>query len=88
MSVCGAEQQNSAYRPLVPGIKFIEFNNLEDISKITTKTAAVIFETIQGGAGCIEPGDNYFKVVKEKCEEVGALFILDEIDIKKYRKCY
>lgn len=79
MSVCGAEQQNSAFRPLIPGIKFIEFNNLADIDKITTSTAAVILETIQGGAGFIEPFNDYLKKIKERCEEVGALLILDEI---------
>ncbi|SFS34485.1 aspartate aminotransferase family protein [Lutibacter maritimus] len=79
MSVCGAEEQNSAFRPLIPGIKFIEFNNLSEISKITSKTAAVIFETIQGGAGFIEPENDYFKIIKQKCEEVGTLLILDEI---------
>jgi len=79
MSVCGVEEQNSAFRPLVPSIKFIEFNNLNDLDKITTKTAAVILETIQGGAGFIEPKNNYLKKVKDKCEEVGALLILDEI---------
>jgi len=78
MSVCGKEEQNSAFRPLVPGIKFIEFNNADDISKITSKTAAVILETIQGGAGFIEPINNYLKLVKEKCEKAGALLILDE----------
>ncbi|WP_456423799.1 aspartate aminotransferase family protein [Lutibacter sp.] len=79
MSVCGAEQQNSAFRPLIPGIKFIKFNNAADLHKITLKTAAVILETIQGGAGFIEPENNYLKKVKEKCDEVGALLILDEI---------
>jgi len=79
MSVCGKEEQNSAFRPLVPGIKFIEFNNADDISKITSKTAAVILETIQGGAGFIEPINNYLKLVKEKCEKAGALLILDEV---------
>lgn len=79
MSVCGAEEQNSAFRPLIPGIKFVEFNNLNEISKITHKTAAVIFETIQGGAGFIEPQNDYLKKVKIRCEEVGALLILDEI---------
>lgn len=79
MSVCGAEEQNSAFRPLLPGIKFIEFNNKVDLEKITTKTAGVILETIQGGAGFIEPKNNYLKKVKEKCEVVGALLILDEI---------
>jgi acetylornithine/succinyldiaminopimelate/putrescine aminotransferase len=79
MSVCGTEQQNSAFRPLLPGIKFIEFNNLLDLNKITTNTAAVILETIQGGAGFIVPKNDYLLRVKQRCEEVGALLILDEI---------
>lgn len=79
MSVCGAEQQNRAFRPLVPGTKFIEFNKEEDLQKITTKTAGVILETIQGGAGFIEPKNEYLTKVKKRCEAVGALFILDEI---------
>ena len=79
MSVCGAEEQNSAFRPLIPGSKFIHFNNENDLLKITTKTAGVIMETIQGGAGFIEPKNNYLQKVKKRCEEVGALLILDEI---------
>ena len=79
MSVSGVEKQNAAFRPLIPGIKFIEFNNEIDIFKITTKTAAVILETIQGGAGFIEPTNGYLSKVKKRCNEVGALLILDEI---------
>ncbi|MEX1383737.1 aspartate aminotransferase family protein [Lutibacter sp.] len=79
MSVCGAEAQNSAFRPLIPGIRFIEFNNSIDLNKITNKTAAVILETIQGGAGFIEPTNNYLQKVLDKCNKVGALLILDEI---------
>ena len=79
MSVSGVEQQNSAFRPLMPGTKFIEFNLVEDISKITEKTAAVILETIQGGAGFIEPKNGYLEKVKKQCDKVGALLILDEI---------
>jgi len=79
MSVCGAEEQNRAFRPLLPNVKFIEFNNFEDINKITTKTAGVILETIQGGAGFIIPKTNYLKQIKKRCQEVGALLILDEI---------
>lgn len=79
MSVCGTENQNSAFRPLIPGVKFISFNNIADIDKITINTAAVILETIQGGAGFIEPKNDYLKKVKDKCNEVGALLILDEI---------
>lgn len=79
MSVCGNEVQNGAFRPLIPGASFIEFNNEEDLEKINHQTAAVILETIQGGAGFIEPQNNYLKKVKERCLEVGALLILDEI---------
>jgi acetylornithine/N-succinyldiaminopimelate aminotransferase len=79
MSVSGVEKQNAAFRPLVPGVKFIEYNNEVDIAKITKNTAAVILETIQGGAGFIEPKNNYLTKVKQRCEDVGALLILDEI---------
>ena len=79
MSVCGVEEQNRAFRPLLPNVKFIEFNNFDDIKKITNKTAGVILETIQGGAGFIIPKENYLKAVKDQCKKVGALLILDEI---------
>ena len=79
MSIMGFEDRKRAYRPLIPDIKFIEFNNIEDISIITNKTAGVIVETIQGGAGFILPEKNYLKKLKQKCDEVGALLILDEI---------
>ncbi len=79
MSIMGFEERKRAYRPLIPDIKFIEFNNIKDISIITNKTAGVIVETIQGGAGFILPEKNYLKKLKQKCDEVGALLILDEI---------
>ncbi len=79
MSVCGREEQNSAFRPLIPGVRFIRFNNIFDLNKITKKTAAVILETIQGGAGFIEPIDDYLQKIKDRCNKVGALLILDEI---------
>lgn len=79
MSVCGSEEQNRAFRPLLPNVKFITFNNFDDIAKITTKTACVILETIQGGAGFIVAKPYYLKKIKERCQEVGALLILDEI---------
>lgn len=79
MSVCGNTTQTQAYRPLIPGVKFIKFNNISDLNKIDHNTAAVILETIQGGAGFITPKGNYLKQVKEKCQKVGALLILDEI---------
>lgn len=79
MSIMGYEERKQAFRPLLPNIRFIEFNNEIDISKITQKTACVILETIQGGAGFIEPTNNYLQKIQKRCKEVGALFILDEI---------
>ena len=79
MSVMGFEKRKRAYRPLLPDIDFIHFNNEKDIEKIDFKTAAVILETIQGGAGFIIPSHNYLKKVEKKCKEVNALLILEEI---------
>ena len=79
MSVCGSEIQNRPFRPLIPGVRFIGFNNTVQLDQITEKTAAVIMETIQGGAGFIEPTNNYLKKVQDRCNQVGALLILDEI---------
>jgi len=79
MSVMGFEDRKQAFRPLLPNIKFIAFNNIQDIEQITTSTACVILETIQGAAGFIVPSNNYLQKVQKRCREVGAIFILDEI---------
>lgn len=79
MSVMGNEERKQAFRPLVPDVHFITFNDCDDIQQITRKTAAVILETIQGGAGFILPKANYLAKVRTRCDEVGALLILDEI---------
>ncbi len=79
MSIMGFEERKRAYRPLLPNIDFIEFNNEKDIEKIDYQTAAVVLETIQGGAGFLIPKNNYLKKIRKKCNEVNALLILDEI---------
>ncbi len=79
MSVMGYEERKQAFRPLVPDVHFINYNNCDEIQNITRKTAAVILETIQGGAGFIEPKANYLTKVRTRCDEVGALLILDEV---------
>ncbi len=79
MSVMDYAERKNPFMPLLPGVNFIEFNNFDDLKKITSKTAAVILETIQGGAGFIEPQNNYLQKVKERCNETGTLLILDEI---------
>lgn len=79
MSVMGYEERKQPFRPLIPGTKFIDFNNEFQLKCITNKTAAVILETIQGGAGFILPKNDYLGKVRKRCNEVGALLILDEI---------
>lgn len=79
MSVMGFEERKQIFRPLIPDVDFITFNNEEDLQKITTKTAGIILETIQGGAGFIQPHNDFLKKVRQRCDEVGALMILDEI---------
>jgi len=79
MSVMGFEERKQIFRPLIPDVDFITFNNEADLEKITTKTAGILLETIQGGAGFIEPQNDFLKKVRERCTEVGAMMILDEI---------
>ncbi len=79
LSLMDYEERKKPFLPLIPDISFIKFNNTSDLEKITTRTAAVILETIQGGAGFILPKDDYLEQVRKRCDEVGALLILDEI---------
>jgi len=79
MSVMGFEERKNAFKPLVPDCFPINFNSEADLQKITSKTAAIILETIQGGAGFIQPENNYLKKVRKRCDETGTFLILDEI---------
>ena len=79
LSVSGNEIKKQAYRPLLPDVRFLRFNSLEDLSQITTKTAGVIIETIQGDAGVRIPSSDFIKALRNRCTEVGALLIFDEI---------
>jgi len=79
LSLLGYEQQKKGYRPLLPGVRFLDFNQEKDLNQISESTAAVLLETIQGGAGFILPKDDYLKKVKKRCEAKGAILLLDEI---------
>lgn len=79
LSVSYNEHKKNAFRPLLPGIRFIELNNFEDLEAISSDTAAVILETIQGDAGVRIPEKAYMKMLQEKCQKSGALLVLDEI---------
>jgi len=79
LSIMGYEERKSAFRPLLPDVSFIRFNIEKDLQKITKRTALVVLETIQGGAGFILPTNDYLFKVRQRCNEVGALLALDEI---------
>lgn len=79
LSVSGQEELKNSFRPLLPGTRQIRFNNFDDLSKITTQTAAVFAEPIQSEAGAVAGREDWFKALREKCSETGALLVLDEI---------
>lgn len=79
LSVMGNEEFKNAFRPLLPQVKFIQFNKEEELEQITEKTACVLVETVQGEAGIRIPQDNYLQKLRKRCDQVGALLILDEI---------
>jgi acetylornithine/succinyldiaminopimelate/putrescine aminotransferase len=79
MSVSGNEIKKQAYRPLLPDVRFLEFNNREMLNQISEKTAGVIIETVQGDAGVRIPEKEFLFALRRRCNEVGAQLIFDEI---------
>ena len=79
MSILGDRNARSGYLPLLPGIKHIRFNSVQDLRWIDEKVAAVILEPIQAEAGIIEPEGDFLNRVRERCDRVGAMMILDEV---------
>ena len=84
MSMMGqpeGEEWKSAFRPLLPDTKAIRFNHKEDLKQITERTACVLCEPVQGEAGVRPPEDGFLQALRERCTEVGALLIFDEIQM-------
>lgn len=79
LSVSGNEKKKYAFRPLLPDVKFLKFNNPHDLHHITERTACVIVETIQGDAGIRIPEKSYLEALRKRCTETGAMLIFDEI---------
>jgi len=79
MSLMDKGGYKDAYAPLLPEVEFINFNDPADLEKITSETAAVILETIQGEAGVRVPDISYMQALRKRCNEIGALLIFDEI---------
>ena len=81
LSVTGNESLKNSFRPLLPGISILPFNDTDALEKISTRTACVIAEPIQGEAGAIVPDKSFLAELSKRCSETGALLILDEIQV-------
>ena len=84
MSMMGepeGEEWKNAFRPLLPDTRAINFNSMEDLEQITTRTACVLCEPVQGEAGVRVPDEGYLQALRKRCDEVGALLIFDEIQM-------
>lgn len=80
LSVTGNDHYQEPFAPLIPGIRFAEFNNLDSVKALfSEKTCGVIMETIQGEGGIYPATEEFLKGVRSLCDEYGALLILDEI---------
>jgi acetylornithine/N-succinyldiaminopimelate aminotransferase len=79
MSLMGDEFFKNSYRPLLPGIKTLNYNNTADLEQITSETAAVIVEPIQGESGVVRAHPEFLKTIRSRCDELGTLLIFDEI---------
>src|SRR6056297_24564 len=79
LSVMGNEEFKNAFRPLLPDIRFLDFNDEKSIEQITDKSACVLIEPIQGEGGIRVPENNFLQKLRKKCDETGTLLIFDEI---------
>lgn len=79
LSIMGCEDFKQNFRPLLPDIRFLDFNDCQALNRITEKTACVIIEPIQGEAGIIIPKNNFLQKLRKKCTETGTLLIFDEV---------
>ncbi len=81
LSILGNEEMKYAFRPLLPDIRFLNFNNFDELNQITEKTAAVVVEAVQAEAGIILPEQGYLSAIRKRCSEVGCELILDDIQM-------
>ena len=79
LSIMGNEEFKNNFRPLLPQTTLIEYNNFDYIKFITSKTAAVVIEAFQAESGIVLPNVGYIEEVRKKCDELGVLMIVDEI---------
>jgi acetylornithine/succinyldiaminopimelate/putrescine aminotransferase len=81
LSIAGNESIKNSFRPLIPDINFIEFNNFKDLENISGRTACVVAETIQAEAGIIPPQEGFLEALRERCSATGTLLVIDDVQM-------
>ncbi|KPK83426.1 MAG: aminotransferase class III [Bacteroides sp. SM23_62_1] len=81
LSVLGDESFKNPFRPLIPGVSLLQFNNFDDLNRITEHVACVIVEPIQAEAGVRMPEDGFLNELRNKCRVTGSLLVFDEIQV-------
>jgi acetylornithine/succinyldiaminopimelate/putrescine aminotransferase len=81
LSILGNEGMKQAFRPLLPDVSFLEFNNFCDLEKIDHNTACVVAETVQSEAGLIPSAEGFMVQLRKRCNETGALLIIDDVQM-------
>ena len=79
LSIMGSEYWRNAFRPLLPGIRHLRFNDHDHLRHIDASVACVVVETVQGEAGLRPPDREYMSALRKRCSESGTLMVLDEI---------
>ncbi len=79
LSIMGGEENRRGYAPLLPGISHLNYNDLRDLEKITTQTAAVVVEVVQAGSGVMIPSKQWLRALRACCTDKGVVLILDEV---------
>lgn len=79
LSVSSNEIRKAPFRPLLPEVEFLSWNDLEDVARIDSDIAGVVVETVQGDAGVRIPDASWLQAIRARCTQTGSLLILDEI---------
>ncbi len=78
LSLLGEEAMRTAFRPLLPDIRHLRYGVADDLSFISTHTAAVFFEPVQAESGVVVPETSYVQALRKRCDETGSLLVFDE----------
>jgi len=81
LSILGNESMKQAFRPLLPDVMFLEFNNFSDLDRITSQTACVVAETTQSEAGLVPSAEGFMFQLRKRCNETGTLLIIDDVQM-------